>query len=152
MTWPRPRITVRRLMVLIAILAISFGAISGIARLRARSYAYRQRAYGFRLSTVRSGSAILLPDGRLVGIWENQNTRREDERAWQMAAKYQRLSYYPWLDADPDPPPPQPLEHARPGRELPPPDITIEATVRNSRPPIWTFLWTSHWLKPLLLE
>ena len=52
----RPRFTVRGLMIAVAILVISFGAISWVARMRDRSSAYRQRTVEFLQSTARMGT------------------------------------------------------------------------------------------------
>jgi hypothetical protein len=61
-----------------------------------------------------------------------------------MAAKYHRLSYYPWLAAEPDAPPPQRLAHPRRALEMPPQDNSASLSVRGLRPPAWTFLWTGR--------
>ena len=113
MKWPRPRFTVRGLMIAVATLAVAFGAISWVAGMRVRSAAYRQRAFEFQMSTLRSGSMVRTPDGRWVDGWEDENDWLNDARAWRMAARYLRLSYYPWLTAEPDEPPPRLLEHPR---------------------------------------
>ena len=76
MRWPRPRFTVRRLMIGMAILAIGFGAISWVARMRARSAVYAQRAQEF------VGKMLLV--GSFAGGWnryENENVRLKDEWA-----------------------------------------------------------------------
>jgi hypothetical protein len=113
MRWPRPRFTVRGLMIAIAILAIRFGAISLVARTRDRSSAYRRRATEFLMSTLRTCMLVRTADGRWVDPYETENDWLRDAWAWRIEAKYLRLSYYPWLTAEPDPPPPQPLAHPR---------------------------------------
>lgn len=140
MRWPRPRFTVRRLMITIAILAIGLGAIKWVVAMRVRSAAYQRWAYEFMLTTVRHGSAVRTADGRWVNIHENDRLR--DDWAWRLAAKYRRLSYYPWLEAEPDPPLPRPLAHPRSALDLPERDFSLAASVRALRPPAWTFLWT----------
>jgi len=141
MRWPRPRFTMRRLMIAIAILAIGFGAIKWVSDMRARSDAYRRRAWEF-LANVHVGSVSTTPDGRTVNRYENENVRRRNEWAWRLAWKYRRLSYYPWLVAEPDPPPPRPLAHPRSAWELPERDDPFVPWAQDSRPPAWTFLWT----------
>jgi hypothetical protein len=76
--WPRPRFTVRRLMVVIAILALAFGAISWVGEMRARSADFRRRAFGFEMSTMRSGSLVQAPDGRWVQGFDNENDLLHD--------------------------------------------------------------------------
>jgi hypothetical protein len=131
-------------MIAIAILAFGFGAISWVSEMRTRSYAYRQRAFQFEMLTGWGGSGIVLPDGRAVCIWVNEDDLLRHEWAWRMAAKYQRLSYYPWQAAEPDLPPPRRLAHPRNALEMPKPDDSVRASVQGSRPPGWTFLWTWH--------
>jgi hypothetical protein len=59
-----------------------------------------------------------------------------------MAAKYLRLSYYPWLAAEPDAPPPQHLAHPRRALELPAQNDSAKVSVLGPRRPARTFLWT----------
>jgi hypothetical protein len=142
MRWPRPRFTVRRLMIAVAILAIGFGAIKWVAEMRARSSDYRRRAIEFERRTLRRGSLVRTDDGRWVDRFDNENDRLGDDWARRMAAKYERLSYCPWLATEPDPPPPLPLAHPRSARELPGLDYWNVTSVYDLRPPAWTFLWT----------
>lgn len=138
----RPRMTTRRLMIAVAILALAFGAIKWVAEMRARSAAYSWRANEFGLSTVRSGSFVRTADGRWVDRFDNENDRLMDAWTWRMVAKYRRLSYYPWLAVEPDPPPPELLAHPRSALDLPERDRSLAASVRAMRPPVWTLLWT----------
>jgi hypothetical protein len=146
MRWPRPRFTVGRLMVAIAILALVFGTISWVAEMRARSAAYRRRAFEVSMHTMRRGHEVHMPDGRWVDSFDNENDLLHDAWKWRMAAKYLRLSYYPWLTAEPDPPRPEPLAHPRSALELPTQDDSVKEWVLGSRAPAWTFLWT--WRRP----
>jgi hypothetical protein len=129
-------------MITVAILAIGFGAIKWVTEMRARSDAYHRRAFLFHLSTFRDGNSVMTADGRFVNGYDNENDQLMDAWALRMAAKYLRLSYYPWLAAEPDPPPPQPLAHPRRARELPERDDSVLRSVQALRPPAWTFLWT----------
>jgi hypothetical protein len=142
MRWPRPRFTVRRLMIAIAILALGLGTGSWVARMRARSAAYWQRAVYFNVHTCMDGSSVKTTDGRWVFSCETENDRRQDKWARGMAAKYLRLSYYPWLNAELDPPPPRKRPFPRSARELPPPDDSDLRSLQRMHPPAWTFLWT----------
>jgi hypothetical protein len=142
MRWPRPRFTVRRLMIAVAILAIGFGAIKWVAEMRARSSDYRRRAIEFECRTLRRGSMVWKGGNRWVDRFDNENDCLRDDWARRMAAKYERLSYYPWLAAEPDPPPPLPLADPRSALELPGLDCSTVTSVCDLRPPAWTFLWT----------
>jgi hypothetical protein len=152
MRWPRPRFTVRRLMIAVAILAIGFGAIKWVAEMRARSSAYRRRAIEFERRTFRRESLVRTADGRWVDRFDNENDCLRDDWALRMAAKYERLSYYPWLAAEPDPPPPLPLAHPRSALELRGRAFSAVTSVRVIRPPAWTFLWTWRRQESVLWE
>ncbi len=145
MKWSRPRFSVLQLMVAIASLALVFGTISCVAEMRARSDAYRRRASEFAMSTLRRSHDVPLPDGRWVDNFDTENDLLHDAWKWRMAAKYLRLSYYPWLAAEPDPPRPVPLAHPRKALELPAQDNSVKKSVVDSRPPVWTFVWTWRW-------
>src|SRR5689334_23196365 len=106
-------------MAVVAILAVVFGAISWVARMRVRSAVHWRRACEFHDSMMRNGSMVRTGDGRWVNRYEDENHRRHDEWAGRMLAKYLRLSYYPWLTVEPDPPEPEPLAHPRSALELP---------------------------------
>jgi hypothetical protein len=138
---PRLRFTVRRLMIAVAILALSLRAILWVAEMRTRSAAHHRRAIEFVLITARSGSVVHTKDGRRVDRYENENRRREDAWARQLAEKYWHLSNYPWLAVEPDPPRPEPLAHPRSAFELPEEDARPWWD-QGSDPPAWTFLWT----------
>src|ERR1700722_13555742 len=112
--------------------------------MRVRSAAYRRQAFDFDMSTRRRGSLSLVPtaDGRRVDRFEDDNDRLRDAWARRMEAKYLRLSYYPWLTAQPDPPPPPPLAHPRSALELPGRGYSVVTSIPVRRPPAWTILWT----------
>jgi len=129
-------------MMAVAILAVGFGAFEWVAKMRDRAAAYRRRAFEYEMRTLRMGSMVSTTDGRWVDRYEDENDRLQDAWAWRMEAKYQHLSYYPWLAVEPDPPPPEPLAHPRGAREMPKRDDSVIAAVRGSRPPAWTILWT----------
>jgi hypothetical protein len=148
---PRLRFTVRRLMIAVAILALSIRSITWVVELRTRSGTYARRAEEYARSTGRAGSWTTTQDGRVVDLYEDENSRLRDVWACKMAEKYWRLSDYPWLPVEPDIPPPEPLAHPRNAFELP------EKTKSESgcwnpypRPPDWTFLWTwRRWWRPV---
>ena len=141
MRWPRPRFTMRRLMVAVAVVALFLGAANWVIAIRARSAAYYRRSYEFETMMSLTGSAVFLPDGRMIDRYDNDNSRLHDEWALRMAAKYWDLSIYPWRDADPDAPPPAFLAHPKSAFELPAKDDSF-AWERDFRKPAWTFLWT----------
>lgn len=147
MKLPRLRFTVRRMMVLVATIALSLGAIRWVVEMRHRSTAYQRLRFEYEVSMMRSGSFVRMNDGRLVDRYEDENDRLHDAWASQLVAKYRRLSYYPWLAAEPDLPRPAPLAHPRSAFELPA-RITTGVDVNElrddwfPRPPAWTFLWT----------
>ena len=141
MPLPRVRFTVRRLMAAVAILALSLWAILWVVEMRTRSIAYERRALEFGLMTARMGSGLVTSDGRWVSKYDDENDWRHDAWACMLAAKYWRLSDYPWLPVEPDPPPPEPLPHPRCAIDLPA-EMQSGCWNRDSRPPFWTLLWT----------
>jgi hypothetical protein len=142
MILPRVRFTVRRMMIAVAVLAIGCGATRWMAEMRARSAAHRQRASEFYGFMFRVGSFSRTADGRSVDLSDNENKRLMDDWELRMVAKYLRLSYYPWLTAEPDPPPPRRLAHPRSALDLPKRDDSLARSVLAMRPPAWTFAWT----------
>jgi hypothetical protein len=138
---PRPRFTVRRMMVGLVVIAPSLRSILWVVEMRTKSVAYESRAQSFAWMTAHAGSGTFTSDGRFINIWEDENTWLQDAWACKLAEKYWRLSDYPWLPAEPDPPPPEPLAHPRRAIDLPA-GIQTGCLSRASRPPAWTFLWT----------
>jgi hypothetical protein len=145
MNVPRVRFTVRRLMVAVAVAAIGFGSIAWVIRMRTLSADYRRRAKEFERLTFRIGSTVKTPDGRLVNPHDDENNQLRNAWAWPLAARYLRLSYYPWLAVEPDPPPPERLARPRSALDLPEPDHSLARWYYGSPPPPWTFLWTGRW-------
>jgi hypothetical protein len=108
-----PRITVRRLMIVVAIVGITFGLAAEFLRLRKLSLLYRERAAAHgrtaRLAEIgcRSAERLLradinveyyrkkLSDWRLLVNWHER-----------MIAKYERAACYPWHSVAPDLPKP----------------------------------------------
>jgi hypothetical protein len=141
MKWPRLRFTVRRLMIAVAILALSIRTITWVGEMRTRSAEYEKRASKFGWMTSHAGSGGTWSNRGWVGIGENENTHRQDEWACKLAEKYWRLSDYPWLPVEPDPPPPARLDHPRSAIDIP--DWKpCGCWNRPNEPPAWTFLWT----------
>jgi hypothetical protein len=141
---PRPRFTLRRMMIGLAIVALPLRAIFWVAEMRTKSLAYERRAESFAWITARSGSVTFTSDGRFINTWENENHWLEDAWACKLAEKYRRLSDYPWLPVEPDPPPPTPLAKPRPAIDLPA-EMEVGCLNRDSTPPAWTMLWTYRW-------
>src|SRR4051812_4701110 len=129
MRLPRSRFTVRRMMVAVAIIAVSVGVPVGMAHSRAQAARelagrYRERAAFHRreaawlLGMARSGS-ILMADTREDGIWRTPKiSQAEEERrfsrwpsnrikaraAWHsaVARKYEDAALDPWWPVAPD--------------------------------------------------
>ena len=137
----RPRLTIRRLMAVVAILALLMGEGVWISEMRARSAVYRLQAFDYELMTLRAGSNVLTEDGRFVRRYDDENDWLCDAWACQLAEKYRRLSDYPWLSVGPDLPPPERLAHPRRAIDLPP-DVEWGCSCETSETPWWTFLWT----------
>jgi type II secretory pathway pseudopilin PulG len=138
---PRVRITIRRMMVAVAIVGLLMGTGRWVVVMRTRSAAYDRRAQEFGMMTARGGSAVLTADGRLISINDDENDWLRDAWACKLAEKYWRLSDYPWLPVEPDSPRPERLAHPRPATALPA-EMESGCWNRASRPPAWTFLWT----------
>lgn len=119
MSLPRPRFTVRRLMVVVAIVAMILGVWLWAERRRARfsaleSWHDRQVLWDVCIIAGHPG-----PDGEYV--WEAEPRPRPlkpgTPRAsphqlristwhYRLASKYRRAARYPWLPVEPDPPEP----------------------------------------------
>lgn len=139
--WPRVRFTVRRLMIAVAILALTIRAVVWVGEMRKLSAEYERRAFEFGLSTARLRSGVQRSDGSMASRYDDENNYREDAWACKLAEKYWRLSDYPWLPVEPDPPPPRPLPHPRRGVDLPA-EMECHCYGRKDDPPAWTFLWS----------
>jgi hypothetical protein len=144
MRWPRPRFTVRRIMIAVAILALSLRAILWVDEMRTRSALYDRRACEFtceRTGHPISGWFITRKDGTVVSIHDDEYSLLNDAWASNMARKYWRLSDYPWLSVEPDLPCPERLAHHKDAFNCSLP-VETGCWYRESRPPAWTFLWT----------
>src|SRR5579862_1676552 len=101
----RPRFTVRRLMVAVAIVGISLG-LEGIRRRKAE---YSKRWEYHRGNNVQG--RMDLTDGLFRmhrgGPIPFRELARESQIQYhgKMARKYERAARYPWLPVAPDPPP-----------------------------------------------
>ncbi|WP_165075798.1 hypothetical protein [Paludisphaera rhizosphaerae] len=138
----RPRLTIRRLMVAVAIAALLTAAGLWIVEMRTRSAFYREKAYELNIMTMRSGRVQWAKDrSRQVNAYDNENDWREDEWACKLAEKYWRLADRPWLPVEPDPPVPRPRAHPRSAVDLPG-DYPHWGWNRQPIFPWWTVLWT----------
>ncbi len=131
---PRLQISVRRLIIAVGIIALAIA-------MRRQSDAFHQRAEAYAWIAFHHGSSVL-ENGRWVD--SDPATRVRDAWARAMAEKYWRLSDYPWLPVEPDPPPP-PEARSHLTRALEPARVdTPKWSLRSTRPPAWTLLWTWH--------
>jgi hypothetical protein len=150
----RPRFTVRRLMVAVAILGLLLGLGRWLVVLRARSAAYQKIAFQFALHPGRVGHNwhVKTSDGRFIHYLEDENFWLQHAWATRRANKYWKLSLRPWLAAGPDPPRPEMLAHPRAPVDCPP-ELTLSGSNRcdwcapNSWAlgrdyPWWTIPWT----------
>jgi hypothetical protein len=73
MKWPRPRFTVRRVMVAVAILAVLIRSTLWFVEMRTWSVEYNRRAFEFGLMTYKMSSGRLTSDGRWVCMYDDEN-------------------------------------------------------------------------------
>ena len=119
----RPRFTVRRLMVVVAIV----GLVLWLVEMRTRSAAYQKIAFQFaqypgHSSRMRHAWHVKMSDGRIINYHEDENFWPQHAWATRLANKYWKLSLRPWLAlAGPEdcPPRPEPLAHPRPPADCP---------------------------------
>ena len=90
MRLPRPRFTVRPLMVFVAIIAVAI--YTGMVFWRFETYAMRAAAHARRLN---SGHSYIYDSADLIHWHE------------QMRLKYENAARNPWLPVAPDPPEPK---------------------------------------------
>lgn len=98
MRMPRPRLTIRRLMLVVAIVGVVLGTSITIRR-RATEFESRAAAHRekwIKIFTMTEGSTGDTPERR----------RRLGHLA-EMDLKYQRAARYPWLPVAADPPEPK---------------------------------------------
>jgi len=109
MRFPRPRFTVRRLMITVGIVAVILGlAVWGEKRrARFRELAAKHYDQGMRWF-------VLFPGGdsedqrRMMRLYEERVGPSVEHHA-SLRDKYERATRYPWLPVGPDPPaPPEP--------------------------------------------
>ena len=129
----RPRFTVRRLMVVVAIV----GLLLWLVVMRTRSAAYQKIAFQFaqypgHSSRMRHAWHVKTSDGRIINYHEDENFWLQHAWATRLANKYWKLSLRPWLSAGPDPPRPELLAHPRA-----PADCPAELTLGSSYEDGW---------------
>src|SRR4051812_8359590 len=99
----RPRFTVRSLIVLVAVAAITSGVLVYVERMKRLSQQYRERALNhyWQEMTIGTGQKsgyngkVLSPDPSGLVSYHAQ-----------LREKYERAARYPWLPVEPDPMPP----------------------------------------------
>jgi hypothetical protein len=113
-TWHLPRLTTRRWMIAVAVVAILIGAVLEVHR-RSRRFA-RLAAYHSNLSLEHFHTQMALGVDPLplepvppAGPGAARYLRREKALVRyhsELTAKYERAARYPWLPVTPDPPEP----------------------------------------------
>jgi hypothetical protein len=114
---PRVRLTVRRMLLAVAIVAIMLGMVRMTARLWSDHLLYAERAEyhaRFRRHVLQSPESILYWEQR----WSGQREGKKASYPWpdgppfvpaimeyhdRMRAKWERASRLPWLPIEPDP-------------------------------------------------
>jgi hypothetical protein len=95
-----PRMTTRRWMVAVAVVALLLGGIVGVYRLRRwhDGFVYRAQWHSRIVVTLRTRWRVAPNDPvppRLIVYYRS------------LASKYQHAARYPWLPVEPDPPEPE---------------------------------------------
>lgn len=133
MPLPRLRLTVRRLMLLVALLGALLGAGIEARRLYRLSLEHTEMAEWFRQRGLpqwelglKSTHEEWLAQIRAIKELNSENRERGETRFWYasppppevcrvmvdhyraLEAKYRRAARYPWLAVEPDPPTPRP--------------------------------------------
>jgi hypothetical protein len=114
MPWPRVQITIRRMMIAVAVIALALGCGVWVVELTRLSRAYLQKSMMHVNEERRARRAIatLLESDRLDGA----NGSRVRSLVWQelvaahhgdLAKQYRRASERPWQSIPPEPPPPR---------------------------------------------
>lgn len=105
MRLPRVRFTVRRLIVLVAVVAVGLWA----ARMWRLSREYQELAYRHAYGAATIEHIMQGPPLREAGHRDGGPTPREAYHDYEvsLAAKYFRAAACPWLRVAPDPPPPE---------------------------------------------
>ena len=132
MVLPRPRLTVRRLMIAVALAGLALGGWIELGRLSRLSGEYARRADSLQISSYRSGlrgrgtHEQWVEQCRAVWQWNRENVdtglsnfsrgilpppevwRVLSDHDARLERKYRRAARYPWLFVEPDPPAPNP--------------------------------------------
>ena len=104
MRLPRVRITVRRMMVAVAIVALGLAVVRWMRSMDALSANYHHRALSHYVKLSNDHFLMLqLPDDPRDDKWLDR--RKTYRRA--MAEKWNRAALFPWLPIEPDPPEPE---------------------------------------------
>ena len=104
MRLPRPRFTVRRLMVAVAIVGVLLGASLGLQRRRGWLQGLSER-HQVRAQLCEVNKFIGEID-RKPAAWIAKNHARFEHHL-AMMRKYERAARYPWLPVTPNPPEPE---------------------------------------------
>jgi hypothetical protein len=133
MKFPRPRFTVRQLMIAVAVVAVAFGYQNAVRRRdtfefmalfhRQEMEACRDYLAGATVQSTggdgRTTYRRMVPTGPDPGIadarsrgwgvelFERASLKRLEAYHAEMKQKYERAARYPWLPVEPEPPEPQ---------------------------------------------
>ena len=121
MKWASPRLTIRRLMLVVAGLAVIFGFAAWMIRMTIRSNQFDRRAarhahayflhrenvdfYPALVADLKKGGVAPENVPKVTGGIDRDVRLRDYHAA--MKAKYERLARYPWLSVEPEPPEPE---------------------------------------------
>ena len=126
-------LTIRGMMLAVAILGLLMGAATWLAEMRSRSASYRGKAFAYGdMAGTSMGKTVRARFGdKRVKASENENDWLRLAWATKLAEKYWRLADRPWLLVEPDPPPPERLDHPRMAVDMPA-DIAALALVSGA--------------------
>jgi hypothetical protein len=105
------RLSTRRIVVAVAVIAILLGGLTAVARRIRRfdhlAYLHRSQMSGLMIGFRRpDGTTTMLPANvDAAGKPLTPQQERMDHWHWEMAERYQRATHFPWAEVTVDPPP-----------------------------------------------
>jgi hypothetical protein len=123
MKLPRPRFTVRWLMIVVGLAGLGLGAEAYRRHLVSASARYHATAGMYRLAATMQDTSVVLANSErklaeaIPDITPNPEVMMDEKsiarccrlaaHSREMAAKYDHAARYPWLPVEPDPPVPE---------------------------------------------